>query len=312
MGAVRAKSDPSVFVAVSAAEIYCERIFDLLRPANADLQVKQSQEKGIHIAGLSEMEVKDETELNDAMQRAIANRTVSGTAMNQQSSRSHCIINIWLGQHTDKDTVTNDQVLSYDRLLLQAWLGKLCMVDLAGSERQSKTGTSGLQMEEGILINKSLSALASVICSLTESKSRHVPYRDSKLTRVLQDSLGGNSRTALIVCCSPSRCNLNETLCSLRFGSRARGIANTIQVHICLIFEFNHLYFQPKAHPTSVEQQLVKWQEECRELRMELEKLKMGTSLETGVAFRGLSRMWMGNGRKVLQCCPCDLIPNAF
>ena len=110
MGAVRAKSDTSVFVAVSAAEIYCERIFDLLKPTNADLQVKQSAEKGIHIAGLSEMAVEDETELGQAMQWAIANRTVSSTGMNQKSSRSHCIINIWLGQRVDNETVTDSAV----------------------------------------------------------------------------------------------------------------------------------------------------------------------------------------------------------
>jgi len=108
-------------------------------------------------------------------------------------------------------------------------LGKLSMVDLAGSERQSRTGATGVQLDEGILINKSLSALANVIYALTENKA-HVPYRDSKLTRVLQDSIGGNSRTALLVCCSPAKVDLTETICSLRFGSRARGITNTVQV----------------------------------------------------------------------------------
>lgn len=104
------------------------------------------------------------------------------------------------------------------------------MVDLAGSERTSKTGATGVTLEEGILINKSLSALANVIGSLTDNKSRHVPYRDSKLTRVLQESIGGNSQTAMIICCSLSANNYNETISSLRFGSRARGITNTIQV----------------------------------------------------------------------------------
>ena len=106
------------------------------------------------------------------------------------------------------------------------------MVDLAGSERMAKTGTTGLQTDEGILINKSLSALANVIAALSDDKARHIPYRDSKLTRILQDSIGGNSKTMLIVCCSPTRDNSSETLCSLRFGSRARGITSTLTVRL--------------------------------------------------------------------------------
>lgn len=113
------------------------------------------------------------------------------------------------------------------------------MVDLAGSERQSKAGTTGLQFDEGILINKSLSALANVISALTDGRSKHVPYRDSKLTRILQNCIGGNSQTSLIVCCSPAKSNLQETLSSLRFGCRARGLTNIIQVILwspCLVY----------------------------------------------------------------------------
>ncbi|MCJ1368777.1 hypothetical protein MMC16_007925, partial [Acarospora aff. strigata] len=104
-------------------------------------------------------------------------------------------------------------------------------VDLAGSERQTKTAAEGQTLEEGKLINKSLSALGNVVNALTDGKSNHVPYRDSKLTRVLQDSLGGTANTALIICCSPSLDNAAETLSSLRFGVRARGIVNSVQLN---------------------------------------------------------------------------------
>ncbi|DBB16743.1 TPA: hypothetical protein ACH3X3_014985 [Trebouxia sp. C0006] len=104
-------------------------------------------------------------------------------------------------------------------------------VDLAGSERQTKSAAEGQTLEEGKLINKSLSALGNVVNALTDGKSSHVPYRDSKLTRVLQDSLGGTANTALIICCSPSLDNAAETLSSLRFGVRARGIVNSVQAN---------------------------------------------------------------------------------
>ncbi|PNH09544.1 Kinesin-related protein 3 [Tetrabaena socialis] len=137
------------------------------------------------------------------------NGTIMATSMNETSSRSHCIVTV----RADK-TLRDGTVQS----------GKLVMVDLAGSERADRTNAMGTTLAEGSLINKSLSCLSNVIQALTEDakggKPRHVPYRDSKLTRVLQDSLGGSARTVLVVCCSPCLENAAETLSTLRFGAR--------------------------------------------------------------------------------------------
>ncbi|KVI03184.1 Kinesin, motor domain-containing protein [Cynara cardunculus var. scolymus] len=133
--------------------------------------------------------------------------------MNMGSSRSHCIYIF-----TVQKEVTNEKRVSS---------GKLVLVDLAGSEKVEKTGAEGRVLEEAKAINKSLSVLGNVINALTSSqqgKAYHVPYRDSKLTRILQDALGGNSQTALLCCCSPSLCNLSESLSTLRFGARAKHI----------------------------------------------------------------------------------------
>ncbi|GMH36345.1 hypothetical protein BSKO_04213 [Bryopsis sp. KO-2023] len=204
-------------VRASAVEIYCERICDLLDSRNYDLQVKQDSNRGIYVAGATEVSVVGEDQLVALMEGAIANRSVSATEMNSGSSRSHCIVYIMVEKQKC------DGSIQY---------AKLCMVDLAGSERQAKTGATGVTLDEGILINKSLSALANVISALTDGKSKHIPYRDSKLTRVLQDSLGGTSKTTLIVCCSPCKDNAAESLSSLRFGSRAKGITNTVQLNV--------------------------------------------------------------------------------
>ncbi|CAN1232831.1 Kinesin-like protein KIN-1 [Linum perenne] len=145
------------------------------------------------------------------LQAGILNRAVGETQMNLASSRSHCAY-----------IFTVQQELTRERTRT----GKLVLVDLAGSEKVEKTGAEGKLLEEAKTINKSLSALGNVINALTcsSSKPSHIPYRDSKLTRLLQDALGGHSRTALICCCSPSSSNSSETLSTLRFGTRAKHI----------------------------------------------------------------------------------------
>ncbi|GLC44581.1 hypothetical protein PLESTB_001321400 [Pleodorina starrii] len=219
-------------VVLSVVEIYCERIRDLLEPSpgapgagggagTADnLQVKQDAVRGVYIEGATELGVTDEQQLVDFMTRGLAQRAVSATSMNEASSRSHCIVTVRVNRTLPDGTVQ---------------VGKLVMVDLAGSERADRTHAAGATLVEGSLINKSLSCLSNVIYALTEDsrggKARHVPYRDSKLTRVLQDSLGGSARTVLIICCSPCLENAAETLSSLRFGSRAKGVQNTVTVN---------------------------------------------------------------------------------
>jgi kinesin family protein 5 len=149
--------------------------------------------------------------------KGAANRATAATGMNEGSSRSHSVFTITVEQ---KDIITN-----------ATKSGKLVLVDLAGSEMVRKTNASGQQLEEAKTINKSLSALGQVINALTDDKQPHVPYRDSKLTRVLQDSLGGNSKTVLIVAVSPSSYNASETISTLRFGTRAKRIENKITIN---------------------------------------------------------------------------------
>ncbi len=195
-------------VRVSYMEIYMERIRDLLAPANDNLPVHEEKNRGVYVKGLLEIYVSSVAEVYEVMRRGGNARAVAATNMNQESSRSHSIFVITV---TQKNVETGS-----------AKSGQLFLVDLAGSEKVGKTGASGQTLEEAKKINKSLSALGMVINALTDGKSSHVPYRDSKLTRILQESLGGNSRTTLIINCSPSSYNDAETLSTLRFGSESQ------------------------------------------------------------------------------------------
>mmetsp|Transcript_27992 Transcript_27992/g.39814 ORF Transcript_27992/g.39814 Transcript_27992/m.39814 type:complete len:989 (+) Transcript_27992:106-3072(+) len=204
---------------VSYVEIYLEKIRDLLDENHVknNLTVREDKIKGIYIAGVTEEYVTSVEELLGIMSVGASNRAVAATGMNEGSSRSHSVFTITVSQ---KDIITN-----------ATKSGKLVLVDLAGSEMVRKSNASGQQLEEAKTINKSLSALGQVINALTDEKQTHVPYRDSKLTRVLQDSLGGNSKTVLIVAISPSSYNGNETVSTLRFGMRAKSIENKVQVN---------------------------------------------------------------------------------
>lgn len=204
-------------VRVSYMEIYMERIRDLLAPQNDNLPVHEEKNRGVYVKGLLEIYVSSVQEVFEVMRRGGNARAVAATNMNQESSRSHSIFVITI---TQKNVETGS-----------AKSGQLFLVDLAGSEKVGKTGASGQTLEEAKKINKSLSALGMVINSLTDGKSSHVPYRDSKLTRILQESLGGNSRTTLIINCSPSSYNDAETLSTLRFGMRAKSIKNKAKVN---------------------------------------------------------------------------------
>ncbi len=204
-------------VRVSYMEIYMERIRDLLAPQNDNLPVHEEKNRGVYVKGLLEIYVSSVQEVFEVMRRGGNARAVAATNMNQESSRSHSIFVITI---TQKNVETGS-----------AKSGQLFLVDLAGSEKVGKTGASGQTLEEAKKINKSLSALGMVINSLTDGKSSHIPYRDSKLTRILQESLGGNSRTTLIINCSPSSYNDAETLSTLRFGMRAKSIKNKAKVN---------------------------------------------------------------------------------
>ena len=204
-------------VKVAYCEIYLEKIRDLLSPDKSNLKISEDKSRGIYIVDLTEEYVVSDQEVYNLMKTGHSNREVAYTHMNEGSSRSHAIFSLAVTQTNTRD--------------LSSKSGKLYLVDLAGSEKVGKTGAEGKRLDEAKNINKSLSTLGLVIFSLTDGKSTHVPYRDSKLTRVLQDSLGGNSKTSLIITCSPASYNEPETLSTLRFGIRAKAIKNKPKVN---------------------------------------------------------------------------------
>ncbi|KAA8545075.1 hypothetical protein F0562_019826 [Nyssa sinensis] len=207
-------------IKLSMVEIYMEKVRDLFDLSKDNIQIKESKVQGIFLSGVTEISVLDPAEALQSLSSGIANRAVGETQMNMASSRSHCVYVFAVQQ----DLTTEKRVRR----------GKLILVDLAGSEKVEKTGAEGRVLEEAKTINKSLSALGNVINALTcgpPSKANHIPYRDSKLTRILQDALGGNSQTALLCCCSPTLSNASESLSTLRFGARAKHIKALARVN---------------------------------------------------------------------------------
>ncbi|KAL0483100.1 kinesin heavy chain [Acrasis kona] len=202
-------------VSCSYLEIYNESIQDLFNTENKNLGIRESPDKGIHVAELTEQYVGSEEEIYQLMEMGSNNRVVSFTHMNATSSRSHSVFIIRVEQKTPMGISKH---------------GKLNLVDLAGSEKIGKTGATGQTLEEAKKINQSLSTLGQCINALVEKKG-HVPYRDSKLTRVLQESLGGNSKTTMICACSPHPFNLEETISTLKFGQRAKSIKLSVRVN---------------------------------------------------------------------------------
>ena len=210
----KASSDIEFSVKCQYYQIYNEKIQDLLDTRKTDLSVREDKTKGIWVEDLTEIYVASKEEMSDVFQCGSNNRTVAATEMNKGSSRSHSLFCVTIFQ---RNTITGS-----------TQCGKLYFVDLAGSEKMSKTGIEGgMGLKEAQNINKSLMTLGMVINALTEGAS-HIPYRDSKLTRVLQESLGGNSQTTLIVTCSPNISNASESLSTLRFGQRAKLIKNKV------------------------------------------------------------------------------------
>lgn len=191
-------------VKVSMVEIYMEKIRDLINPEKDNLKIHEEKGKGVYMADIEERYIADESEVYELMKLGNSNRAISATLMNAESSRSHSIFILTVTQNNTQD--------------LSCKTGQLYLVDLAGSEKISKTGAAGQTLEEAKMINKSLTTLGKVIFALTDKKATHIPYRESKLTRILTESLGGNSKTCLIITCSPHPFNDQETLSTLRFG----------------------------------------------------------------------------------------------
>ncbi|RID76440.1 hypothetical protein BRARA_B03409 [Brassica rapa] len=221
---------------VSFIEIHKEEVQDLLDPTSngkvanvpgkPPIQIRETSNGVITLAGSTEVSVSTLKEMAACLDQGSISRATGSTNMNNQSSRSHAIFTITVEQMRKINTDSTDNGSLKEEYLC----AKLHLVDLAGSERAKRTGSDGMRFKEGVHINKGLLALGNVISALGDEKKRkdgaHVPYRDSKLTRLLQDSLGGNSRTVMIACISPADINAEETLNTLKYANRARNIRN--------------------------------------------------------------------------------------
>ncbi|XP_042569283.1 kinesin-like protein KIF1C isoform X16 [Cyprinus carpio] len=210
----------SYSVEVAYMEIYCERVRDLLNPKNkGNLRVREHPLLGPYVEDLSKLAVTSYTDIADLMDAGNKARTVAATNMNETSSRSHAVFTIVFTQKKyDSETDLSTEKVS-----------KISLVDLAGSERADSTGAKGTRLKEGANINKSLTTLGKVISALAEvskkkKKTDFIPYRDSVLTWLLRENLGGNSRTAMVAALSPADINYDETLSTLRYADRAKQI----------------------------------------------------------------------------------------
>jgi kinesin family protein 4/21/27 len=215
---------------VQFLEVYGEEMRDLLNPMAppGGVQIRESENGELQVQGALEEPVSKVADMMQLLDKGTLSRTTGSTLMNAHSSRSHAIFTFTLQSQCSalEDGEEGDS---------EVRVSKFHFVDLAGSERQKRTGAVGKRLREGIEINKGLLALGNVISALGDEKKRgrvHVPYRDSKLTRMLQDSLGGNSRTLMIACVSPADINFEETLNALKYANRARNIRNKAVVNV--------------------------------------------------------------------------------
>ncbi|XP_056603911.1 kinesin-like protein KIF21A isoform X1 [Triplophysa dalaica] len=228
-------------------ELYNEEVLDLFdstrdveaRKQKSNIKIHEDANGGIYTVGVTTRTVSSEAEMMQCLRLGALSRTTASTQMNVQSSRSHAIFTIHLCQvrvcASDNDTETDNRLVngSSEMNEFETLTAKFHFVDLAGSERLKRTGATGDRAKEGISINCGLLALGNVISALGDrsKRSTHVPYRDSKLTRLLQDSLGGNSQTVMIACISPSDRDFMETLNTLKYANRARNIKNRVMVN---------------------------------------------------------------------------------
>lgn len=219
---IKTTYNTNYLIRVSFLELYNEEIIDLLSKSqdNQKLEIKENPEIGFYVRDLSNWVVRSPKDMIQLLEKGKELRHTAETKMNGRSSRSHSIFSIIVDNSTT-DNTGDEHIRS----------GKLNLVDLAGSERQSKTETTGKNFHEGVMINLSLTALGKVINALVSDKKQHVPYRDSKLTKLLMDSLGGNSKTVMIANIGPADYNYDETLTTLRYANRAKDIKNAPKIN---------------------------------------------------------------------------------
>lgn len=239
-------------VRASYLQIYNEVISDLLKPESKNLMIREDSKRGVYVEGLSEWVVRTPADVYDLMSRGSQARTTGATRLNELSSRSHAIFILVV----EKSYLVHQTGQSERSVRI----GKLNLVDLAGSERVHITGARGARLEESKKINQSLSALGNVIGALTDPKRQHVkgahiPYRDSKLTRILEDSLGGNCKTTFVAVISPAVESFSESLSTLKFANRAKKVKNAPRVN------------EDENHRTL----LKKYERELKRLRAELQ-----------------------------------------
>lgn len=216
----KSEGDVNFMVSVSYLEIYQEEVRNLLNLDQTAMEVKERPDIGVYVKDLKMCVVQNADSMNNVMTCGNKNRAVGATNMNATSSRSHAIFTVQIDCN-DKGPDGKDR-----------WrTGKLHLVDLAGSERQAKTGATGQRLKEATKINLSLSTLGNVISALVDGKSSHIPYRNSKLTRLLQDSLGGNSKTVMVANVGPADYNYDESISTLRYANRAKNIKNKARIN---------------------------------------------------------------------------------
>lgn len=243
------RGEADITVRASFVELHNEDINDLLDPNIVDktrnVSIREDPNQGVVVLGMKEVEVRKPSELLRCLEKGSVFRTTASTQMNEHSSRSHAIFTVVVEQNIRS---TGDTLVA-----------KVRFADLAGSERAKKTGTVGERFREGVNINQGLLALGNVISALGDPKLHrsHVPYRDSKLTRMLQDTLGGNSRTVMIACVSPADVHFSETLNTLKYANRAKNIKNKVVVNM-----------------QNKNSEIVKLKEKIQELQTELTKTR--------------------------------------